>query len=67
MVPVFTEGYMATGIMAELCSYVADFVFRDKAGAQVVMDAKGQKKRICPYPLKAKAMLLSYGITIVEV
>lgn len=65
-VPIFDHAGVPTGLLAELCVYIADFVFRDKSGARITMDAKGQKKRICPYPLKAKAMNLSYGIVIQE-
>ncbi len=66
-VPVFGSDGKPLDVRAELCVYVADFEFYDKAGKRVTMDAKGQKKRICPYPLKAKAMMLSYGIEIQEV
>lgn len=66
-VPVIGADGKPTGVICECAAYIADFVFLDKAGNRVVMDAKGQKKRICPYPLKAKMMNLTYGVTIVEV
>lgn len=66
-VPVFGPDGQPLQINAECCTYVADYVFLDKAGNRVVMDAKGQKKRICPYPLKAKMLALTYGIVIEEV
>lgn len=66
-VPMFGKDGESLNMNAALMTYVADFQFLDKSGQRVVMDAKGQKRRICPYPLKAKAMALSYGITIEEV
>jgi len=66
-VPVFNAEGQPLDVRAELCVYVADYEFYDKSGKRVVMDAKGQRKRIQPYPLKAKALMLSYGIEIVEV
>lgn len=44
--------------------YVADFVYRNKAGVQVVEDAKGLKTR--EYILKRKLMLHVHGIKILE-
>ncbi len=56
-------------IAIQVCEYVADFVFYDDtdSGRRIVMDAKGAKKRICPYPLKKRMMHAEYGIEIVEV
>ena len=50
----------------EVAVYVADYTWRDKAGRLHVGDAKGQRKRICPYPIKAKWMRLQEGIDIEE-
>ncbi len=66
-VPVIGSDGKPNGVIVECANYIADFVFLDKAGTRVVMDAKGQNKRICPYPLKSKMMNLIYGISIVEV
>jgi hypothetical protein len=46
-------------------SYIADFVYKDKMGRQVVEDAKGIKTEV--YKLKYKLMLWIYGIEIQEV
>lgn len=46
-------------------SYIADFVYKDKMGRQVVEDAKGIKTEV--YKLKYKMMLWIYGIEIQEV
>lgn len=49
-----------------VCTYVADFVYRDPAsGAVVVEDAKGYRTR--EYRLKKKLVEAMFGITIVEV
>jgi len=45
--------------------YIADFVYRDKDGQEVVEDAKGVKTDV--YRLKKKMMLDKYGIRIKEV
>lgn len=46
-------------------SYIADFVYRDNFGRQVVEDSKGFKTD--SYKLKYKLMLWIYGIEIQEV
>lgn len=46
-------------------SYVADFVYRDAAGNQVVEDVKGFRTR--DFIRKKKWMWLVYGVQIVEV
>ena len=46
-------------------SYIADFVYLDKEGRQVVEDAKGFRTDV--YKLKKKVMLWLYGIEIQEV
>lgn len=45
--------------------YVADFVYRDKAGAIIVEDTKGMKTK--DYIIKRKLMLFFHGIRITEV
>lgn len=47
------------------CSYVADFVYRDKDGLTVVEDTKGYKTK--DYIIKRKLLLFRYGIRIREV
>ena len=46
-------------------SYIADFVYKDKDGNQIVEDTKGFKTK--DYELKRKMMLYFHGIKIVEV
>lgn len=46
------------------CVYVADFVYRDKTGAQIVEDSKGFRTK--DYIIKRKLMLYRYGIRIKE-
>lgn len=46
------------------CSYVADFVFRDKDGKQRIIDAKGYRTEV--YKIKKKLML-QLGYVIEEV
>ena len=46
-------------------AYVADFVYRDRDGKQVVEDAKGMRTR--EYVIKRKLMRWIHGITIREV
>lgn len=54
--------------LIQVCEYLADYVYRDVADQQRhVVDAKGQARRACPYPLKKKWMELQYGIIIEEV
>lgn len=54
--------------VVEVAIYVADAVYIDNIDNSLhVIDAKGQRKRICPYPLKKKWMALQYGIEIEEV
>lgn len=45
--------------------YVADFVYKDRNGAEVVEDTKGCKTK--EYIIKRKLMLWRYGIKIKEV
>ena len=46
-------------------TYLADFVYKDRQGRQVVEDVKGVKTDV--YKLKCKLMLWLYGIEIQEV
>lgn len=47
------------------CSYLADFVYKDKAGKMIVEDTKGFRTK--DYIIKRKLMLKVYGIRIREV
>lgn len=47
------------------CTYVADFVYKDKYGNTVVEDAKGFRTEV--YKIKKKLMLYTHGIKIREV
>lgn len=47
------------------CSYIADFIYKDKEGNTVVEDTKGF--RTADYIIKRKLMLWVHGIKIVEV
>lgn len=50
------------------CNYVADFVYKDKAGELVVEDCKGYKKGVAYdlFKIKRKLMRQIYGIAILE-
>lgn len=52
-------------IIEHECSYIADFEYRDKAGALHVEDAKGM--RTTDYIIKRKLMLYVHGIRVEEV
>ena len=57
----------ATGRVRErACTYVADFVYYDADGKQIVEDSKGMKKKTPEYIIKRKLMLERYGIVILE-
>lgn len=47
------------------CVYKADFVYKDKAGNEIVEDAKGVKTK--EYIIKRKLMLWQFGLVIKEV
>ena len=47
------------------CSYIADFVYKDREGRTIVEDSKGFRTR--EYTIKRKLMLEKYGIQIREV
>ena len=44
--------------------YVADFVYKDRAGREVIEDCKGMRTR--DYILKRKLILFRFGIRIME-
>lgn len=50
-----------------ICNYRADFVYFDKAGAEIVEDAKPKIHRDAIYKLKKALMLAVHGIKIHEV
>lgn len=52
-------------LLEQECSYIADFVYTDKDGRQVVEDTKGFKTP--EYIIKRKMLLWFYGIRIREV
>lgn len=54
----------ANGRVVRACSYVADFVYLDKEGRQVVEDVKGMRTDV--YKIKKKLMLYVYGVTVIE-
>jgi hypothetical protein len=47
-----------------VCKYIADFVYLDQSGREVVEDVKGVKTAI--YRLKAKLMIACHGLRVVE-
>lgn len=47
------------------CTYIADFVYKDKDGNEVVEDVKGFRTDV--YKIKKKMMRYRYGIEIQEV
>jgi hypothetical protein len=50
-----------------VCKYIADFVYRDKNGIEIVEDVKSAHTRKLPvYRLKKKMMLKELGIEIKE-
>ena len=48
-----------------ICSYLADFVYLDQSGRQVVEDSKGGV-RTPVYSIKAKLMIACHGLRILE-
>ena len=54
----------ANGRTIRACGYVADFVYLDKDGKQVIEDVKGMRTDV--YKLKKKLMLYVYGVTVIE-
>lgn len=51
-------------LLEKRCSYIADFVYKDSQGNEIVEDTKGV--RTPEYILKRKLMLLVHGIRIKE-
>ena len=60
-----TKDKTVTKLVQRAVNYVADFVYTDKDGNQVVEDTKGL--RLPDYILKKKMMLALKGIEIVEI
>lgn len=52
-------------LLEQECNYIADFVYTDKDGRQVVEDTKGVRTK--EYVIKRKLMLYIHGIRIREV
>lgn len=52
-------------VVERACSYIADFVYKDKEGRLVVEDTKGVKTK--DYIIKRKLMLYVHGIRVREV
>lgn len=52
-------------VLERACSYLADFVYTDNAGKQIVEDAKGIRTDV--YKIKRKLMLQKYGIRVREI
>lgn len=54
----------ASGKTVRACSYVADFVYTNKEGRQIVEDVKGMRTDV--YKIKKKLMLYVHGVTVIE-
>jgi len=52
---------------ALICTYVADFRYRDRAGSVVVEDVKSDPTRTPVYRIKIKLLKALHGVDIVEV
>lgn len=52
-------------VVERAVKYIADFVYTDRNGNQVVEDAKGQRTAV--YIIKRKLMLQVHGIRVVEI
>lgn len=52
-------------LLEKECSYIADFVYRDKNGELVVEDTKGMRTK--DYIIKRKLMLFVHHISVKEV
>lgn len=48
----------------KVCTYIADFAYKDQQGRDVVEDVKGLKTAM--YRIKAKLMIACYGLRILE-
>lgn len=51
----------------KICTYVADFSYREKSGRLVVEDVKSKPTMTPAYRIKAKLLLAIEGITVREV
>lgn len=51
-------------VLERACTYIADFVYRDKLGNTIVEDTKGVRTK--EYIIKRKLMRHIHGITITE-
>lgn len=58
------ENLIAGKVIERECSYMADFVYKDKQGNTVVEDTKGFRTEV--YKIKKKLMLYIYHIEIKE-
>ena len=58
-------GLIKGKLLERECSYMADFVYKDKSGRIIVEDTKGI--RTTEYIIKRKLMLYIHGIRITEV
>ena len=59
------KGYYKKKLVEKELTYIADFVYKDKSGKQIVEDVKGVKTK--EYRIKKKLMLYLLGIRISEV
>lgn len=51
----------------KVCTYVADFSYRDRAGQLVVEDVKSKPTMTPAYRIKKKLLLALHGVTVREV
>ncbi len=63
LIPVQRDA--AGNLLERSCSYIADFVYNDSHGNQIVEDTKGFRTK--EYVIKRKLMLKVHGIRIKEV
>lgn len=52
---------------SKICTYVADFSYRDKSGLLIVEDVKSQPTMTPAYKIKKKLLQALEGITVQEV
>jgi len=50
-----------------VCKYIADFVYLDQQGREVVEDVKSEATKTAVYRIKAKLLIACHGLRIVEV
>lgn len=58
-------GHEVRALVERPCRYIADFVYTDKSGKEIVEDTKGYRTK--EYIIKRKLMLYIHGIRIKEV